>query len=90
MKSLPDVLGQVLGRVARATGSAHPLQLPWAAVAGPVLAAHVQATRFEAGVLRLTCDATAWADAIRADEARLVQRLASAFPSIVGLRPEVS
>lgn len=79
MKSLSEVMGPALARLAQQTGSAAALGPVWAQVVGPVVAPHARPARFEGCTLVVRCDAEAWRAALAPEAAALLRKLNTAL-----------
>ncbi|MCA2982016.1 MAG: DUF721 domain-containing protein [Myxococcaceae bacterium] len=78
-----DLLGLVLGGIARGSASAAVLAPVWARVAGPTLAAVSSPARWQGATLVIRCASPAWAAELRRQPQLLVAleaRLGSAAP----------
>ena len=70
-----ELLGQVLGHVARDTGSAAALEPVWRSVVGELVAGHARCHELRGETLAIRCDAAQWRDELVARQAELLAKL---------------
>jgi len=90
----PELLGETLSRLLVERGwdvpaAAAGVTERWAEIAGAELADHCRPERFDAGVLNLVAESTAWATQVRMLVPRLHQRIDEVIGSGVVTRIEV-
>jgi predicted nucleic acid-binding Zn ribbon protein len=90
----PELLGETLSRLLVERGWDVPAAVAgvterWAEIAGVELADHCRPERFDAGVLNLVAESTAWATQVRMLVPRLHQRIDDVIGSGVVTRIEV-
>ncbi|BDZ45380.1 DUF721 domain-containing protein [Naasia aerilata] len=81
----PSTLGETLSGLTSSLGwntqlSQSELIAAWQEVAGPETAAHSSPTGVEDGLLRVSCDSTAWATQLRLMRTEILTRIAARFP----------
>lgn len=82
----PATLGETLSGMTSSLGwdatlSQSELLAAWQDVAGPETAAHSTPTAVEDGLLRVSCDSTAWATQLRLMRTEILTRIAARFPA---------
>jgi predicted nucleic acid-binding Zn ribbon protein len=81
----PATLGETLSGLTSSLGwdttlSQSELLSAWQEVAGPEVAAHSTPTGIEDGLLRVSCDSTAWAAQLRLMRTQILTKIAERFP----------
>lgn len=79
MKPLSEVMGRVLGDVAKRTSSAGALRPLWNQAVGELVAKHSEPVRLDGRVLVVRCDAPAWREALVAEQSSILSRLQAAL-----------
>jgi len=79
VKALYELMGGVLGKLSKDTGSVAALAPVWRQAVGELAARHTKPVRLERGTLLVKCDGPAWREVLTQEEAAVVRRLREAL-----------
>jgi predicted nucleic acid-binding Zn ribbon protein len=85
LTSLKVLLPDMLARVARSSGSARLLEVPWREAVGEAIARRARPQALAGGVLEVQVASPEWARELQSQEAALLRRVA-AVPSLSSIR----
>lgn len=91
VKSLGELMGSVLGKVSRDTGSLAALGPVWRQAVGDLAARHTRPVRIDRGTLVVLCDGPAWREVLVQEQAAVLEKLKAALgeATVTGLVIEV-